>query len=73
MPNGPDPSAGTSVTSAGTSQPGPPRPPGRRELPGLWRLAAAAVITAVGVGLAFFLRSGPAPKAPGEAAHVDVG
>jgi len=53
MPNGPDPSAGTSVTSAGTSQPGPPRPPGRRELPGRWRLAAAAVITAVAALIAY--------------------
>ena len=32
-----------------------------------------AVITTVGVGLAFFLRSGPAPKASGEGVHVDVG
>jgi hypothetical protein len=32
-----------------------------------------AVITVVGVALAFMLRSGPAPKAPGEAAHVEVG
>src|SRR5215212_1898889 len=32
-----------------------------------------AIITAVGVVLAFMLRSGPAPKAPGEAAHVEVG
>ena len=32
-----------------------------------------AVITTVGVGLAFLLRSGPAPKAAGEGVHVDVG
>jgi hypothetical protein len=33
-----------------------------------------AVITAVGVVLAFFLRSGPVKKAPGEPAHaVEVG
>ena len=32
-----------------------------------------AIITAVGVALAFMLRSGPAPKAPAEAAHVEVG
>ena len=32
-----------------------------------------AVITVVGVALAFMLRSGPARKAPGEAAHVEVG
>ena len=31
-----------------------------------------AVITAVGIGLAFLLRSGPAPKAPGGAGvHVE--
>jgi hypothetical protein len=38
---------------------------------GLYMVTAA--ITAVGVGLAFFLRSGPAPKASGEGVHVDVG
>ena len=32
-----------------------------------------AVITAVGIGLAFLLRSGPAPKASGEGVHVDAG
>jgi hypothetical protein len=32
-----------------------------------------AVITTVGIGLAFLLRSGPAPKASGEGVHVDVG
>jgi EmrB/QacA subfamily drug resistance transporter len=32
-----------------------------------------AIITAVGVGLALMLRSGPVPKAPGEAGHVEVG
>ena len=32
-----------------------------------------AVITVVGVALACMLRSGPARKAPGEAAHVEVG
>jgi len=32
-----------------------------------------AVITVVGVTLALLLRSGPAPQAKGEAAHVDVG
>ena len=32
-----------------------------------------AIITAVGVVLAFMLRSGPAPTAPGEAAPVEVG
>jgi hypothetical protein len=32
-----------------------------------------AIITAVGVALAFMLRSGPAPKAPGDAAPVEVG
>ncbi|MDT7581292.1 MAG: hypothetical protein QOK35_2556, partial [Pseudonocardiales bacterium] len=32
-----------------------------------------AIITVVGVALAFLLRSGPAPKAPGEAAPVEVG
>ncbi len=31
-----------------------------------------AVITAVGIGLAFLLRSGPAPKAPGGAAPVEM-
>jgi EmrB/QacA subfamily drug resistance transporter len=32
-----------------------------------------AVITAVGVGLALMLRSGPVKKPPGEAVHVEVG
>jgi hypothetical protein len=33
-----------------------------------------AIITVIGVVLAFFLRSGPVKKAPGEAAHaVEVG
>jgi hypothetical protein len=32
-----------------------------------------AVITVVGIGLAFLLRSGPLPKASGEGVHVDVG
>jgi EmrB/QacA subfamily drug resistance transporter len=36
-------------------------------------LYITAIITAIGIGLAFMLRSGPAPKPPGEAAHVDVG
>ena len=31
-----------------------------------------AMITAVGIGLAFLLRSGPAPKAPGGAAPVEM-
>ena len=69
MPNGPDPSAGTSVTSAGTSQPGPPRPPGGRQLPGRWRLAAAAAITAVAALIAYLVVStqhhGTTPAASG--------
>jgi MFS family permease len=32
-----------------------------------------AIITVFGVALAFMLRSGPAPKAPGEAVHVEAG
>jgi uncharacterized membrane protein affecting hemolysin expression len=32
-----------------------------------------AIITAVGVALAFLLRSGPVRKPQGEAAHVEVG
>jgi EmrB/QacA subfamily drug resistance transporter len=32
-----------------------------------------AIITAVGVALAFMLRSGPVKKAPGEAVHVEAG
>ena len=69
LPNGPDPSAGTSVTSAGISQPGPPRPPGGRQLPGRWRLTAAAAITAVAVLIAYLVVStqhhGTTPAASG--------
>jgi cytochrome oxidase Cu insertion factor (SCO1/SenC/PrrC family) len=74
MPNGPDPSAGTSVSSAGTSQPGPPDPPGPlppggRQLPGRWRLAAAAVITAAAALIAYVVVSsqhhGTTPAAAG--------
>ena len=74
MPNGPDPSAGTSVTSAGTSQPGSLRPLGGRQLPGRWRLAAAAAITAAAALIAFFVVNtqgvtSPAPaNSPGSAA-----
>jgi len=78
MPNGPDPSAGTSVTSAGTSQPGSLRPLGGRQLPGRWRLAAAAAITAAAALIAFFVVNtqgvtSPAPaNSPGSAAGPPV-
>jgi len=74
MPNGPDPSAGTSVTSADTSQPGSLRPLGGRQLPGRWRLAAAAAITAAAALIAFFVintqgDTSPAPAgSPGNGA-----
>ena len=47
----------------------PPRPT-REAMDGLF--IVTAVITAVGIGLAFPLRPGPAPKAPGGAAAVEM-